>query len=116
MLALATSSEKRAKIDEKSHVFWDLDFGRSLGRFWEAKFIDFRIFFDDFSKHFSKCFLEGKKIAKKNEKRGCRANFGTCAAVCADLLGGIKGGDEIGQIFRFFRKGHCEEDLVQSGN
>ena len=26
----------QTKIDEKSHVFWDLDFGWILGRFWEG--------------------------------------------------------------------------------
>ena len=26
----------RAEIDEKSHVFWNLDFERILGEFWEA--------------------------------------------------------------------------------
>ena len=36
MLALATSSEKRAKINEKSHVFWDIDFDRILTWFWEG--------------------------------------------------------------------------------
>ena len=36
MSALATSIKIRAKIDEKSHVFWDADFGRILGGFWEG--------------------------------------------------------------------------------
>ena len=36
MLALATSIKIRAKIDEKSHVFWDVDFGGILGGFWEG--------------------------------------------------------------------------------
>ncbi len=63
MLALATSSKSRAKIDEKLHVCWDIVFrgifGRILGWFWEAKNIDFRIVFDVFSKQILKSFLEG---------------------------------------------------------
>ena len=27
---------EQAKIAESSHIFWDLDFGRILGRFWEG--------------------------------------------------------------------------------
>ena len=49
MSALATSIKIRAKIDEKSHVFWDVDFEGILGGFWEAKILDFRSFFDIFS-------------------------------------------------------------------
>ena len=30
------TEKHRAKIDEKSHVFWNLDFGRILGEFWEG--------------------------------------------------------------------------------
>ena len=33
MSALLQQSSFRAKIEEKSHVFWDLDFERILGRF-----------------------------------------------------------------------------------
>ena len=49
MLALATSIKIRAKIDEKLHVFWDIDFKAILNGFWEAKILDFRSFFDVFS-------------------------------------------------------------------
>ena len=45
------------------------DFGRVLGGFWEAKILDFRIFFDVFSKHFSSNVLEGKKIEKNRPTR-----------------------------------------------
>ena len=36
MLALLQQSIFRAKIDEKSHVFWDIDFNSFLGGFWEG--------------------------------------------------------------------------------
>ena len=36
-----------------------------MGRFWEAKIIDFRIFFDIFSKQNLKGILEDPKIEKK---------------------------------------------------
>ena len=66
MLALATSIKIRAKIEDKFHIFWDIDFGWILGRFWEAQILDFRIFFDVFSKHFSNNFLEGQKNTKNH--------------------------------------------------
>ena len=81
-----------------------------MGGFWEAKIIDFRIFFDDFSKHFSKCFLEGKKIAKKTEKRGCPANFGAARRYVRISWEGFLGGDEICQVVRIFLKGLCGRD------
>ena len=45
-----------------------MDFGRVLGRFWETKILDFRIFFDVFSMSFFKRGSEGEKIEKKCEK------------------------------------------------
>ena len=62
MLALLQQYIFQAKIDEKSHVFWNLDFDRILGRVWEAKIIDFRTFFDVFSMSFFKRASEGEKI------------------------------------------------------
>ena len=46
-----------------------MDFGKVLGRFWEAKILDFRAFFDIFSKHFFNNFFEGQKIEKKSPTR-----------------------------------------------
>ena len=81
MSALLRQSLFRAKIDEKSHVFWDIDFGWILGGFWEgfgeAKILDFRTFFDVFSKHFFNIFLEGQKIEKKRPTEEHRTHFGT---------------------------------------
>ena len=77
MSALLQQSTFRAKIDEKLHVFWDIDFGWTLGGFWGAKILDFRTFFDVFSKHFFNSFLEGQKIAKKGPKKPRGTHFGT---------------------------------------
>ena len=56
------------KSVEKLHVFWDLDFERILGRFGEAKILDFRTFFDVLSMSFFKRASEGGKIGHKFEK------------------------------------------------
>ena len=53
------------KIDEKSHVFRDVDFGWIWGGFWEAKILDFRTFFVIFSMQILECKLEGQNIEKK---------------------------------------------------
>ena len=58
----------RAKIDEKSHVFWDLDFERILGVVWERQILDFCSIFDVFSISFFKRGSEGEKIDQKFEK------------------------------------------------
>ena len=54
-----------------------MDFGRVLGRFREAKILDFRTFFDVFSKHFFNNFFEGQKIEKKSPTEEHRTHFGT---------------------------------------
>ena len=54
-----------------------MDFGKVLGGFWEAQILDFRIFFDVFSKHFSNNFLEGQKIEKKSPTRQQDTHFGS---------------------------------------
>ena len=45
--------------------------------FWEAKILDFRIFFDVFSKHFSNNFLEAQKIKKNSPTTSNSTHFGT---------------------------------------
>ena len=54
------------KGTQKNAVFLDLRFGGLFGRvwegFWEAKILDFRSFFDVFSKWFLKRVPEGEKI------------------------------------------------------
>ena len=54
-----------------------MDFGRVLRRFWGAKILDFRAFFDVFSKHFFNNFLEGQKIEKKSPTEERTPHFGT---------------------------------------
>ena len=54
-----------------------MDFGRGLGGVWEAKILDFRIFFDIFSKHFFNDFFEGQKIEKKSPTEEHTSHFGT---------------------------------------
>ena len=46
-----------------------------LGEFWDAKILDFRSFFDVFSKHFSNIILEGQKIEKKRPNIQNDTNF-----------------------------------------
>ena len=44
--------------------------------FWEAKILDFRTFFDDFSMSFLKVVLEGQMIDEKTEKNKLFRFFG----------------------------------------
>ena len=60
-----------------------MDFGRVLGRFWESKILDFRTFFDVFSKHFSNNVWEGQKIDKKSPTRVAYYSFWVGLAECA---------------------------------
>ena len=67
------------------------EFWEAFGRVWGGQNHRFSQFF--------RCFFDIKfgtlfgeqKIAKKSDPRRCPADFRGCAAVCADLLGGIKG-------------------------
>ena len=56
----------------KNAVFLGLRFGGLFGRVWggfcEIKILDFRAFFDGFSKSFLKRVLEGEKFDQKCEK------------------------------------------------
>ena len=47
-----------------------------MGGFWEAKILDFRIFFVIFSMQILECKLEGQKIEKKVAKNVFGPNFG----------------------------------------
>ena len=53
-----------------------MDFGRVLGRVWEAKILNFRIFFDVFSMSFFERGSEEQKIDQKCEKSGVRHLLG----------------------------------------
>ena len=52
-----------------------MDFGRVLGGFWEAKILDFRIFFDVFSKSFLKHAREEQKNRFKRPENAEGANL-----------------------------------------
>ena len=60
------------KKPRKIVVFLDLRFGsrfeRVWGGFWEVKILDFRTFFDVFSKQISKRVSKGEKTVKKTKK------------------------------------------------
>ena len=56
------------------HRFFS-DFGVVLGGLWEAKILDFRIFFDVFLKSFLKRVWEGEKIAKHEPTRSTKQKF-----------------------------------------
>ena len=58
----------RAKIDEKSHVFWDLDFDRIWGGFWEGFGKPKSSIFDYFSMFFRCHFSSAVRKAKKSVK------------------------------------------------
>ena len=62
-------SKKRCKIACFLEPRFGKVLGRVLGGFWEPKILDFRTFFDVFSKHFSNTILEGQKIEKSGPKR-----------------------------------------------
>ena len=53
-----------------------MDFGRVLGGVWEAKNLDFRTFFDDFSKQILEDVLERQKNEKKSVRRRSAGDFG----------------------------------------
>ena len=67
------------KSVEKLHVFWDIHLEALWGGFWEAKIIDFRTFFDVFSKQISNNILEDQKIEKKRPKKPSDTHLGSKA-------------------------------------
>ena len=68
MSALLQQSSFRAKIEEKSHVFWDLDFERILGRFWKGFGRPKSSIFAHFSMFFRCRFSIAIRKAKKSGK------------------------------------------------
>ena len=68
------------------HRFWK-DFGKVLEGFWEAKILDFRIFFVIFSMQILECKLEGQKIEKKGFKIFLPAIFAVSAALGGRIIG-----------------------------
>ena len=68
----------RAKIDEILHVFWNLDFERILGTFWEGfgKPKSSIFAFDVFSMSFFKRASEGENIVQIEPTRHRKRKFG----------------------------------------
>ena len=66
-------------MHEKNAVFLAVRLGGFFKRvwegFWEAKILDFRIFFDVFSKSFLKRVPEGEKIEPRSRKRHRKRYF-----------------------------------------
>ena len=91
MLALATSIKIRAKIDEKSHVFWDIDFEGILGGFWDGFGRPKSMIFGVFSRKNGRKKQEDFRKAKKLHFEASEANCGRSAAVRAGPGEGTKG-------------------------
>ena len=70
------------------HRFWK-DFGKVLGGLWEAKILDFRIFFDVFFDAKFRVQLGRAKNRKKRPQKTFSPFFKLGAAVCAGLGGRI---------------------------
>ena len=63
------------------------DFGRVLGGVWEAKILDFRVFFDVFSMSFSKSVSEEQKNRPKRPNKRRWLIFWAWFPVIPPLLG-----------------------------
>ena len=78
MSAFLQQSIFRAKFDEKSHVFWNIDFERILGGFWEGfgkpKSSIFALFSMFFRCHFSSAVRKAKKTTKMGQQ-DAESNF-----------------------------------------
>ena len=72
-----------------------MDFGMVLDGFWEAKILDFRTCFDDFSKQIWKSVAEGQMIDKKPKKTNFSAFLARPGGMC-----GARGRDREGVIRR----------------
>ena len=66
-----------SKMLWKIVCFLEWRFATVLGGFWKARNLDFRMFFDVFSKQTSKCVLEAKKVEKKRPPGDRRKFFGS---------------------------------------
>ena len=72
------NEKHQAKIDEKSHVFWNFDFDRILEGFWEGfgkpKSSIFTLFSMFFRCHFSSAVRKAKKTTKMGQQ-DAESNF-----------------------------------------
>ena len=80
--------KQRSKIDGKSYVFWNFDFERILGMFWEGfGKPKSSIFFSFFSMSFFKRGSGSKKNREKMRKKQTFPHFGLGFAVVGRPLG-----------------------------
>ena len=95
MSALLRQRLFRAKIAEKSHVCWNMDFGGVLERFWEGfgspKSLIFAFFSMFFRSIFRTAFWKAKK-SKKSRQKQKRLRFWAGPAECAEPGGEIERG------------------------
>ena len=76
MSALVQRSIFRTQIHEKSHVFWDIDFGSFLEGFWKglgSKILNFRVFFDYFLVQWDWKRPGGVKRCENEAQKACDA-------------------------------------------
>ena len=70
----AANNENKQKIDDKLHVFGDVDFENILGRFWEGfgnpKFLIFALFSMFFRSRFRSTLGKGKKSTQEAQQDG----------------------------------------------
>ena len=68
----AANNQNKQKIDDKLHVFWDVDFEGILGRFWEGfgspKFLIFALFSMFFRSRFRSTLGKGKKSTQEAQQ------------------------------------------------
>ena len=67
--------KRRTKIDDKSYVFWDFDFGWILGGGWGAKILNFRTFFDVLAMSFFERDSKGEKNGRDVPTRRSKRKF-----------------------------------------
>ena len=79
MSALMQQSIFQAKFDQKSHVFWSIDFDSILGGFWEGfgrpKSLIFALFSMFFRCHFTGAVGKAKKTTKMSQQDAESANL-----------------------------------------
>ena len=95
------------------HRCWH-DFGEVLGGFWDLKILDFRTFFDVFSKHFSSNVLDSQKIEKNCPTREHTSSFWVGPAECAASGGEKKRGGQGLRCSRCRKQAECRRVMGRS--
>ena len=86
MLAFATNNKNQAKIGEKLHVFWDVDFGRILGGFWEGFGMPKTSIFALLGKFLGRLGRREGRRKKEGKKRGKRGRGLSTTESCSSAL------------------------------